>query len=237
MSKVAVLAVSLGSSVVAGVTSATLSYGPSQQFLDECFKTTLRTETFSLRAGRLCFFRSLLQPGLSLSASSQASKTTQVPLVPSGIEGYIPHWLGLKPAVRRTSDAVPSSLCSTVNGAAGHNRGGVVERRLFARTQSRTVDRTFLLVLLIRVQGVYFKPRALVIVGSRHHPQCKTCTHVSCKQISILTLNSNTSFGGNLTNVAALEYFTLTVFSFVFVEICFSCLAWVHRTLHVGGSF
>ena len=44
-------------------------------------------------------------------------------------------------------------------------------------------------------------------------------------------------FWGNLTNVATLEYFTLTVFSFVFVERCFSCLAWVHRTLHVGVSF
>ena len=57
------------------------------------------------------------------------------------------------------------------------------------------------------------------------------------QQISILTLNFNTSFGGNLTNVATLEYFTLTVFSFVFVERCFLCLAWVHRTLHEGGSF
>ena len=68
-------------------------------------------------------------------------------------------------------------------------------------------------------------------------PACKTCTHVSCQQISILTLNFNTSFVGNLTNVASLEYFTLTVFSFVFVERCFSCLAWVHQTSHVGGSF
>ena len=64
--------------------------------------------------------------------------------------------------------------------------------------------------------------------------------HVHTSLISksrFLTLNFNTSFGGNLTNVATLEYFTLTVFSFVFVERCFSCLAWVHRTLHVGGSF
>ena len=53
---------------------------------------------------------------------------------------------------------------------------------------------------------------------------CKTCTHVSYQQISILTLNFNTSFVGNLTNVASLEYFTLTVFSFVFVERCFSCV-------------
>ena len=66
---------------------------------------------------------------------------------------------------------------------------------------------------------------------------CKTCTHVSYQQISILTLNFNTSFGGILTNVATLEYFTLTVFCIVFVERCFSCLAWVHRTLHVDGSF
>ena len=29
----------------------------------------------------------------------------------------------------------------------------------------------------------------------------------------------------------------MDVFSFVFVERCFSCLAWVHQTLHVGGSF
>ena len=62
------------------------------------------------------------------------------------------------------------------------------------------------------------------------------CT-LSYQQISILTLNFNTSFGGNLTNVATLEYFTLTVFSFVFVERCFSSLAWVHRTLHVDVSF
>ena len=44
-------------------------------------------------------------------------------------------------------------------------------------------------------------------------------------------------FWWELTNVATLEYFTLTVFSFVFVERCFSCLAWVHRTLHVDDSF
>ena len=47
---------------------------------------------------------------------------------------------------------------------------------------------------------------------------CKTCTHVSCQQISILTLNLNTSFVGHLMNVATLEYFTLTVFFSVFVE-------------------
>ena len=68
-------------------------------------------------------------------------------------------------------------------------------------------------------------------------PMCKTYTHVSYQQISILTLNFNTSFVGNLTNVASLEYFTLTVFSFVFVERCFSCLAWEHQTSHVAGSF
>ena len=68
-------------------------------------------------------------------------------------------------------------------------------------------------------------------------PWCKTRTHVSYQQISILTLNFNTSFGGNRTYVATLEYFTLTVFSFVFVERCFSCLAWVHRTLHVDGIY
>ena len=51
-------------------------------------------------------------------------------------------------------------------------------------------------------------------------PKCKTCTHVSYQQISILTLNFNTSFIGHLTNVAALEYFTLTVFFSVFVERC-----------------
>ena len=67
--------------------------------------------------------------------------------------------------------------------------------------------------------------------------ECKTCTHISYQQISILTLNFNTSFVGNLTNVATLEYFELTVFFFVFVDRCFSCLAWVHRTLHVVGSF
>ena len=51
-------------------------------------------------------------------------------------------------------------------------------------------------------------------------PPCKTCTHVSYQQISILTLNFNTSFVGHLTNVATLEYFTLTVFFSIFVERC-----------------
>ena len=41
----------------------------------------------------------------------------------------------------RSAWQVPSSLYSTVDGAAGHNRGGVVERRLPARTQGRTVDK------------------------------------------------------------------------------------------------
>ena len=49
---------------------------------------------------------------------------------------------------------------------------------------------------------------------------CQTCTHVFYQQISILTLNFNTSFVGYLTNVATLEYFTLTVFFSVFVERC-----------------
>ena len=80
-------------------------------------------------------------------------------------------------------------------------------------------------------------PEAPSSSALRKSPACKTCTHVSCQQISILTLNFNTSFVGHLANVATLEYFTLTVFSFVFVERCFSCLAWVHQTLHVGGSF
>ena len=57
---------------------------------------------------------------------------------------------------------------------------------------------------------------------------CKTCTHVSCQRISILTLNFNTSFVGHLANVATLEYFTLTVFFSVFVERCsrvwFGCI-------------
>ena len=35
----------------------------------------------------------------------------------------------------RSTWQVPSYLYSTVNGAAGHNRGGVVERRLLARTR------------------------------------------------------------------------------------------------------
>ena len=50
--------------------------------------------------------------------------------------------------------------------------------------------------------------------SARHVP------HISYQQISILTLNFNTSFVGHLTNVATLEYFTLTVFFFVFVERC-----------------
>ena len=66
---------------------------------------------------------------------------------------------------------------------------------------------------------------------------CKTCTHVSSQQISILTWNFHTSFVGHLTNVATLEYFTLTVFFSVFVERCFSCLACVRRTSDVVGSF
>ena len=47
--------------------------------------------------------------------------------------------------------------------------------------------------------------------------------HKSYQQISILSLNFNTSFIGKMAKVATLEYFTLTVFSFVFVERCFSC--------------
>ena len=65
-------------------------------------------------------------------------------------------------------------------------------------------------------------------------PLCKTCTHVSYQQISILTLNFNTSFVGHLTNVATLEYFTLTVFFSVFVERfsrvwlgCVECYTWL----------
>ena len=41
---------------------------------------------------------------------------------------------------------------------------------------------------------------------ARRRPMCKICTQVSHRQISILTLNFNTSFVGNLTNVATLEY-------------------------------
>ena len=58
-------------------------------------------------------------------------------------------------------------------------------------------------------------------------------------------LSANLDFDSDLQHVFWWEpdecrdsrVFTLTVFSFVFVERCFSCLAWVHRTLHVGGSF
>ena len=41
---------------------------------------------------------------------------------------------------------------------------------------------------------------------------CKTCTDVSCQQISILTLNFNTSFVGHLTNIATREYHVDRVF-------------------------
>ena len=61
------------------------------------------------------------------------------------------------------------------------------------------------------------KDRGKVLGHARH-------VYVSYQQISILTLNFNTSLVGNLTNVATLEYFTLTVFFFVFDERCFSCL-------------
>ena len=40
----------------------------------------------------------------------------------------------------RSAWHLPSSLYRTDNGAASHNRGGVVESRLLARTQDRTVD-------------------------------------------------------------------------------------------------
>ena len=58
-------------------------------------------------------------------------------------------------------------------------------------------------------------------------------------------LSANLDFDPELRHVfcwapgdcRTLEYFTLIVFFFVFVERCFSCLAWVHRTLHVVGSF
>ena len=52
-----------------------------------------------------------------------------------------------------------------------------------------------------------------------------------------MTLNFNTSFGGNLTNVVTLEYFTLTVFSFVFVERCFSCPALGASNVTPGWKF
>ena len=72
------------------------------------------------------------------------------------------------------------------------------------------------------------EPRSLFHPGTSgdvcHHspmaPMCKTCTHVSYQQISILTLNFNTSFVAYLTIVATLEYFTLAVFFSVFVERC-----------------
>ena len=54
-------------------------------------------------------------------------------------------------------------------------------------------------------------------------PVLQRARHVhtsSYHQISILTLNFNTSFVGHLTNVATLEYFTLTVFFSVFIERC-----------------
>ena len=57
---------------------------------------------------------------------------------------------------------------------------------------------------------------------------CKTCTHVSYQQFSILTLKFNTFFVEHPTNVATLEYFTLTVFFSVFVARCsrvwFGCI-------------
>ena len=44
-------------------------------------------------------------------------------------------------AVHQMLSLVPCTV--TVRGAAGHNRWGVVERRLPARTQGRTADCTF----------------------------------------------------------------------------------------------
>ena len=64
-----------------------------------------------------------------------------------------------------------------------------------------------------------------VLAHARH-------VHTSLISKSRSWLNFNTSLGGNLTNVATLEYFTLTVFSFVFDERCFSCLAWVFMRYH-----
>ena len=44
-------------------------------------------------------------------------------------------------AVQQTLSFLPCT--DTVSGVAGHNRGRVVERRLLARTQGRTANRTF----------------------------------------------------------------------------------------------
>ena len=59
-------------------------------------------------------------------------------------------WRSLRPLALPSFDAVHQTLslgpCTvTVNGAAGHNRWGVVERRLPAKTQGRTVDCSFTL--------------------------------------------------------------------------------------------
>ena len=76
---------------------------------------------------------------------------------------------------------------------------------------------------LLQAYEIRMTPTCLFQSGQRSRKSfgaCKTCTHVSYQQISILTLNFNTSFVGHLTNVATLEYFTLTVFFSVFVERC-----------------
>ena len=64
------------------------------------------------------------------------------PLVPSGIEGIRPDgtdgWVcSLAYAVHQMLSLVPCTV--TANGAAGHNRGEVVETPPLARTQGRTV--------------------------------------------------------------------------------------------------
>ena len=74
-------------------------------------------------------------------------------------------WRSLRPLALPSFHAVHQALslgpCTvTVNGAAGHNRWGVVERRLPAKTQGRTVDCSFNSV------GCPLSP------AGRHHARC-----------------------------------------------------------------
>ena len=99
-------------------------------------------------------------------------------------------------------------------GVGSPDRGGAVRRVGGAKTQKK-------------VEG----PKG----GS---PKCKTSTHVSYLQISILTLNFNTSFVGNLTNVASLWSISRRP---CFPSSLLNAVSHVwlgsHQTLHVGGSF
>ena len=197
----AVLTVSAGSGVVAGVADASSltsidyadrfsdteydGFRPDVQaipftsaecrvlFQEECFKGNLRTRTFSL-AGLGVY----VSAGLFLWAVSEYVFTDFLTCVSAfGDRGNTPSWFhgaggwvcSLLYTVHQMLPLLPctvqlTELPATTEGESsrggssqGHKAGPLTER--------------FLLVVLPRVQGVCFKPRALIIVGSGRCPR------------------------------------------------------------------